>query len=203
MNLLGVGGHAKVVIDAARMSGRQVVAVYDDAVSTHSTLFCGYNVEGSIDADLVGEAIIAIGNNAVRHEISMRLSHINWQTIIHPSAIIAEDVEIGEGSVVMAGAIVQTGTKIGRHCIINTGATVDHDCVLGDFVHIAPNCAIAGGVNLGDGSFIGIGSSVVQYKSIGEWSTIGAGSVVIHDIPSMCTAVGAPAVAIKFHNKYE
>ena len=47
----------------------------------------------------------------------------------HPSAIISEEVEIKEGTVVMQGAIIQSGVHIGRHCIINTGASVDHEDV--------------------------------------------------------------------------
>lgn len=201
MNILGVGGHAKVLIDAAIQTGNTITAVFDDDISTHDTDFCGYKVEGSIENSIQGQAIISIGNNAVRQIISERLSNVKWQSIIHPTAIISEDVEIGEGSVIMAGAIIQPGTKIGRHCIINTGACIDHDCIIGDYSHIAPTCGIAGGVTIGEGAFIGIGTSVTQYLKIGEWTTVGAGSAVIIDLPTNCTAVGVPAKPIKFHDK--
>lgn len=201
MNILGVGGHAKVVIDAAIQSVHKIMNVYDDDPSTHGTDFCGYKVKGSIDNSTQGQAIIAIGNNETRQAISERLSKVKWQSIIHPTAIIAEDVKIGEGTVIMAGAIIQPGTKIGRHCIINTGACIDHDCMVGDYTHIAPNCGIAGGVTIGKGAFIGIGTSVAQYIKIGEWTTVGAGSAVITDLPANCTAVGVPAKPIKFHNE--
>ena len=201
MNILGVGGHAKVVIDAAIQSGNKITAVFDDDTSTHGTDFCGYNVKGSIENSIQGQSIIAIGTNEIRQNISVRLTHVKWQTVIHPSALISKDVEIGEGSIIMAGAIIQPGTKIGKHCIINTGAFIDHDCSIGDYSHIAPNCGIAGGVTIGEGSFIGIGTSITQYLNIGEWSTIGAGSVVIRDLPANCTAVGVPAKPIKFHNE--
>lgn len=200
MNILGVGGHAKVVIDAAIQSGNKITAVFDDDISTHGSDFCGYKVKGSIENTVQGKAIIAIGNNTVRKSICEKLTNVRWQTIIHPTAIISEDAEIGGGSVVMAGAIIQPGTKIGRHCIINTGACIDHDCKIGDFSHIAPNCGIAGGVTIGEGAFIGIGSSIAQYLKIGEWTTVGAGSAVIKDLPANCTAVGVPAQPIKFHN---
>lgn len=201
MNILGVGGHAKVVIDAAIQSAHKIMNVYDDDSSTHGTDFCGYKVKGSIENSIHGQAIIAIGKNTVRQTISKQLSNVNWQSIIHPTAIIAEDVEIGEGSVIMAGAIIQPGTKVGRHCIINTGACIDHDCIIEDYTHIAPNCGIAGGVTIGKGAFIGIGTSVAQYIKIGEWTTVGAGSAVITDLPANCTAVGVPAKPIKFHNE--
>lgn len=201
MNILGIGGHAKVVIDAALKSGNKITAVFDDDTSTHGTAFCGYKVKGNIENSINGQAIIAIGNNAVRQAISKRLSYIKWQPVIHPTAIISEDVEIGEGSVIMAGAIIQPGTKIGNHCIINTGVCIDHDCIVGDYTHIAPNCGIAGGVKIGEGVLIGIGTSITQYLKIGEWTTVGAGSAVIKDLPANCTAVGVPAKPIKFNNE--
>lgn len=201
MNIFGVGGHAKAVIDAVIQSGNKITAVYDDDPSNHATDFSGYKVKGSIENFIRGNAIIAIGNNTARQVISERLTQVKWQTIIHPSAIIADDIEIGVGSVIMAGAIIQPGTKIGRHCIINTGTCIDHDCSIGDYTHIAPNCGIAGGVSIGEGVFIGIGSSMTQYLKVGEWTTVGAGSAVIKDLPSNCTAFGVPAKPIKFHNE--
>lgn len=201
MNILGIGGHAKVVMDAANQSENKIKAVFDDDTSTHGTDFCGYKVKGSIENSIQGQAIIAIGNNAVRQAISERLSNVKWQSVIHPTAIISEDVEIGEGSIIMAGAIIQPGTKIGRHSIINTGACIDHDCIIGDYTHIAPNCGIAGGVTIGEGAFIGIGTSITQYLKVGEWTTVGAGSAVIKDLSANCTAVGVPAKTIKFNNE--
>lgn len=201
LKLLGVGGHAKVIIDAAKISGKKIDAVYDDDENTHGKEFCGYKVAGKIDSDLQGDAIIAIGNNKTRKKISTCLKKMNWETVIHPTAIIADDVEIGEGSLIMAGTIIQTGTKIGKHCIINTGACIDHDCKIADFSHIAPNCSLAGGIEIGEGTFIGIGTAVSQYLKIGEWCQIGAGAAVVSEIPSNCTAVGVPAKPTKFHNE--
>lgn len=200
MNILGVGGHAKVVIDAAIKSGNEITAVFDDDLSIQGTDFCGFKVKGSIQKNFPSQLIIAIGNNKTRQAINERLSNAKWVTVIHPTAIVSEDVEIGEGSIIMAGAIIQSGTKIGRHCIINTGACIDHDCIIGDYTHIAPNSGIAGGVIIGEGVFIGIGTSITQYLKIGRWAIVGAGSVVIRDLPANITAVGVPAKPIKFNN---
>lgn len=198
MNILGIGGHAKVVISAACLSGFKIENVYDDDSTLHGTSFLGHVVRGNIDNSITGAAFIAIGSNKVRQKIDRLLKKVHWKTIIHPSAIIAHDVTIGEGSIIMAGAIIQPGTKIGRHCIINTGSCIDHDCIIGDYVHIAPKCGIAGGALIESGTFIGIGSNIIQGITIGSWSIIGAGSTVIHHLPASCTAVGVPAKPIKF-----
>lgn len=201
MNIFGVGGHAKVVINAAILSGYTIVGLYDDDDIKHNSNFCGFKVKGFIDSTIIGSAIIAIGDNKVRRQISNRAHKAEWQTIIHPSAIISPDVEIGVGTIIMAGVLIQPGTKIGKHCIINTGACIDHDCKIGDYVHISPNCALAGGVSIQEGTFIGIGSSVIPYKTIGKWTIIGAGSVVIKDIPDFCTSVGVPSKLVRFNHE--
>lgn len=199
MNILGTGGHARVVLDIVKRI-MSPIRVFDDDRAKIGSEYFGYRIEGQISDSISGSSVIAIGNNKIRREISNRLLKTVWGTLIHPNVIIAEDVYIGEGSVIMAGAILQPGVVIGRHCIINTGAIIDHDCVIEDFAHIAPNSSLAGGVCVGEGTLIGIGSSVFQNVRIGSWTTLGAGSVVIEDIPSNCTAVGVPARPIKFHD---
>lgn len=196
MNLLGIGGHAKVILDVALQSGNAITSVFDDDVSKLGTTFCGFNVDGVIAPSIEGQSIIAVGNNRIRKIISQRLNQSEWITIIHPSAIIASDVKIGIGSVVMAGVILQSGVEVGNHCIVNTGACVDHDCIIGDFAHIAPNVSMAGGIKVGEGSLIGIGSAIIPGIHIGDWSILGAGSVVVKNIPSHQTWVGNPAKSL-------
>lgn len=57
-------------------------------------------------------------------------------TLIFPDAVIAEDIAIGTGTVVMAGAVINPGVRIGKGCIINTCSSVDHDCEVGDYVQL-------------------------------------------------------------------
>lgn len=199
--ILGAGGHAKSVIAAAKLQGKKILGLYDDNPEIHSNYFYGVIVKGNIQLFNQTAAIIGIGDNKVRKQINELFETVNWQTVIHPKAIIAEDVKIGPGSVIMAGAIIQPGASIGSHCIINTGACIDHDCEIDDFAHISPNCSLAGGVKIGEGVLVGIGSSIIPYKKVGNWSTIGAGSVVITDQPDYCICFGVPAKPIEFQNE--
>jgi acetyltransferase EpsM len=201
LNVLGSGGHSKVIFNLIQHATSFEVKLYDDAHSNNQIINNDLKIFGSINEQITGPSIIAIGNNRVRKNINSICFAADWVKLIHANAIIADDVSIGGGTVVMAGAIIQPGAKIGRHCIINTGACIDHDCIVGDFCHIGPNAALAGGVNVGEGSFIGIGSSIIPFITIGNWSTIGAGSAVIQDIPDNCIAAGVPAVIKKIVNE--
>ena len=91
---------------------------------------------------------------------------------IHPSAVVLG--EVGEGTVVMAGAVVQVDAIVGKHCIINTGATVDHHSVVKDYVHIAPGAHLCGSVTVGEGSLVGVGVGIGPGVTIPAWSLVKA-----------------------------
>ena len=196
--IIGAGGHAKVIADMILRQGMQVLGFLDDNPLLIGQEIFNLPVLGKIDtwkSYKPNGLVIGIGDNAIRRKIVQNLESSNppWRTVIHPNAVIATAVQLGEGSVVMAGAIINVDTIVGKHSIINTGATVDHDCRIGDFVHIAPGANLAGDVHVDDGTFLGIGSSVIQRQKIGANSTIGAGGVVVCDIPPNVIAKGVPA----------
>lgn len=198
--IIGSGGHAKVVIDAARASCRfEVAGVLDDDPRRRETRVLGIPVRAEASPEAVNRlgirhAVIAVGCNRARAGIARRLDGLlTWAAVVHPKAYLAEGVTVGEGSVVCAGAILQPDAVIGRHAIVNTAASIDHDSLVGDFTHVAPGARLAGDVRLGPGAFLGIGSSVLPRCSVGAWATIGGGGVVIRDIPPGVTAVGIPA----------
>jgi acetyltransferase EpsM len=200
--LLGAGGHALVILDALRLNQISVEGFIDDysRQSEIKSLTVYTKPPNNISkADL----IIAIGNNSVRKKISEKYSDSKYIQAIHPAAIVAEDVQVGLGTVLMAGVVVNTGAVIGKHVILNTGALIDHDCHIEDFVHISPKVALAGNVMIGEGTHIGIGASIIQGVSIGKWATIGAGAVIIKDVPDYATVVGVPGRIIKFNKNDE
>jgi sugar O-acyltransferase (sialic acid O-acetyltransferase NeuD family) len=202
--VLGAGGHARVVIDAARSAGRfDVIGILDDTLMPGTHSVDGVPVKGPITAESVvsfdvTHAVIAIGSNSARHRIASGLDGLlSWEVIVHSRAYVAETAIVGKGTVVCAMSVVQPGSTIGQHVILNTASTADHDSALGDAAHLGPGVNLAGTTAVGEGTFMGIGSSVIPGCRIGAWSTVGAGAVVISDLPDNTTAVGVPARAVK------
>lgn len=197
--VFGASGHAKVVIDAIERAGvNRIVFVCDDARDKRGTLLMGHAV-GDRDDLLAGACetrvgFVAIGSNTARAEVAEWLTHHGrtLTIVVHPAASIGADVEIGEGTVVMAGCVVNTGARIGRCVIVNTAATVDHDCLIGDGVHIAPGSHVCGGVTIGTGTLIGAGTTIVPGIRVGSRAVIGAGSTVLSDVPDGARAAGSP-----------
>jgi sugar O-acyltransferase (sialic acid O-acetyltransferase NeuD family) len=202
--VLGGGGHARVVIDAARSSGAfEVVGVLDDRAGSGDASLDGVPVVGPISPEVIAahgvqQAIIAIGDNAVRARIAARLDGlVTWATVVHARAYVAPSASIEAGSLVCAMAVVQPGTRVGRHAIVNTSASVDHDGAIGDFAHIGPGANLSGTVSVGEGALLGIGSRVIPGRCVGAWSIVGAGATVVRDLPANVTAVGVPAKVIE------
>ena len=196
--IVGAGGHGKVVADIAmKMSLWESIAFLDDNDSLGEVL--GLKVIDKAteatkyvrDSDL----FVAIGNDTIRERTQRELESAGAElpVLIHPHAVIAQDVEVGVGSVVMAGVVINSCTRIGRGCIINTGATIDHDNIIEDFVHVSPGVNTGGSVRIGTGTWIGLGSKIVNNVNItGGW-TGGAGGVGGKDINIGGTDVGGPA----------
>jgi len=205
--ILGAGGHAQVVADIllrAHEAGANCrpIGFLDDNSSLAGTTIMGLPVLGSIaqlgqfDHDAV---IAAIGDNRTRFRIfaSVRARGERIVNAIHPAAVLAPDVRLGEGVMICAGVVVNTGTVIGDNVILNTGCTVDHHNRIGNHAHIAPGVHLGGEVTIGEGTLVGIGATVIPQRTVGAWSVIGAGSVVSKDIPAHATAAGVPARVIR------
>ncbi|GIM51482.1 acetyltransferase [Capnocytophaga cynodegmi] len=195
MILYGASGHAKVIIDILHKNNIKVSKIIDDEPKNKDI----FNIpveKGTLTENNENKVIISIGNNEIRKKISEK-HQFDYQTIIHPSAVISEFSKIGNGTVIMANAVVNSDSEIGKHCIINTSAIVEHDCKISDFVHISPNASLAGNVEVGEGTHVGIGACVIQGVKIGKWATIGAGAVIIRDVPDFATVVGNPGKIIK------
>ncbi len=191
--IIGASGHGKVIADIAKKNGYHEIVFLDDDENIHE---CGgYPVIGrsheveTINADI----IVGIGNASIRKKIQQSIPARKMATLIHPSAVVAEDVIIGVGTVIMAGAVINSGARIGTGCIINTCASVDHDCNVRDYAHIAVGSHLCGTVSVGDETWIGAGAIVSNNISICSEVMIGAGAVVVKDIDDAGIYLGIPA----------
>lgn len=198
--VIGASGHGKVIADIIVKSNDIVVGFLDDGISAGTSIL-GFPVLGKT-SDCINypdcEFVIGIGNANIRRNITETYgSKVKWYTAIHPSAIIALDVTICEGSVIMANTVINASTQIGQHCIINTGAIIEHDNIIEDFVHISPNATLCGVVHVGENTHIGASATVKNVINITSDVIVGAGSVVIKDIDEKGTYVGVPARRIK------
>lgn len=205
--IIGAGGHAKVIADIIQKSEDIVYGFLDDNLKKGTIILNNENLKviGDLNSRFTLpitqpelEFVIAIGDNNRRKEIAeTKIPNIKYYTAIHPSANIALDVSIGEGTVVMANACINASTKIGKHCIINTASVIEHDNLINNYVHISPNATLCGTVKVGECTHVGAGVTIKNNINITDKCIIGAGAIVVNDINEQGTYIGVPAKKIK------
>lgn len=181
-----------------------ILGFIDDNLDLQNSRINGYAVLGTLnDIYKYKDAyfVCAVGSSKIRKKIISKLENCKFATLIDPSAIISNLVEIGEGSIICAGNIVTVNVSIGKHNIINLDCTVGHDAVLDDFVTLYPSVNVSGITSIGECVELGTGTQIIQGKSVGKNTIVGAGSVIVKDLPKNCTAVGVPAKPIKFNEE--
>lgn len=205
---IGAGGHAKVVIDLIQLLGRyQIVGLLDPNRELWGTTVLGVPVLGGdalmselhqqgVRASFIG--VGGTGDTRPRRRLYEQLLQKGFElvTAIHPQAVVAGSVQVGDGPTIMAGAIVNPGTVLGADVLVNTGAIIEHDCVIGDHVHIASGARLAGGVQVAAGTHIGLGACIRQSIRVGTHCLVAAGAVVVDDVPDEALAMGVPARAV-------
>lgn len=201
--ILGGGGHAKVLISALLAASTVIIGIVDPDPTLAGRSILGVPVLGGdevVDKYPPAEVLLVNGLGSValpikRQQLSEKYRGAGYRfaTILHPAAVVAADVLLGEGAQVMAGAVIQPGSRIGIDSIINTRASVDHDCIIGDYVHIAPGVTLSGGVTVGRCSHIGTGATVTQGISIDNRCLVAAGAVVTRNMAEGAKVRGVPA----------
>lgn len=199
--IIGAGGHGKVIADIALKNAKYDNVCFLDDNNASSCL--GLPVVGKIkDFEKFidsSEIFVAIGDNQKRSQLIEELLEKNAKipVLIHSDAVVGSQVELGDGTAIMAGAVVNPCTKIGKGVILNTCSSIDHDCFVGDYSHIAVGVHVAGSVNLGKSVCLGAGVTVKNNVNICADCFIGAGAVVIEDLKTPGTYVGVPAKLLK------
>ncbi|MDY2984830.1 MAG: acetyltransferase [Synergistes jonesii] len=123
-----------------------------------------------------------------------------FPVLVHPTTILAPDVEIGEGTIIRGSGLLSVGVKVGRGVLINGSNNLGHDVIVEDFCSIMPRCTISGNVTIGECTSIGATSFIIEKKHIGRESIIAPGSIVLKSFPDKVTVMGNPAKVYLRHN---
>lgn len=144
--------------------------------------------------------VIAIANSVIRERLAGRCMQagIGFLDVRASSAVVLDNVVMGEGALLCSFAHVTCDVTIGRHFHGNFYSYVAHDCVIGDFVTFGPGAKCNGNVHIEDHAYIGSGAVLKQGqpgapRRIGRGAVVGMGAVVTRDVAAGETVVGNPA----------
>lgn len=191
--LFGIGGHAHSVVDSIEQTGVYHIIGFLDTGEMRGKSYRGYAVLGTDDAmkryfDIgVKNAFVTVGymgHENVRERLYRQLKDVGYElpNIIDNTAVLSENIRLGEGIFIGKKAVVNAETEIGNMCILNTGTIIEHDCKIGDFTHVAVGAVLCGGASIGEGTLIGANVTIIQEMKIGSHCIIGAGTVICKDV---------------------
>jgi sugar O-acyltransferase (sialic acid O-acetyltransferase NeuD family) len=144
------------------------------------------------------QLVLALGSPSdreARRRIVQRLDlpEDRYISLIDPSVSIGAEVEIGTGSIILAGTRFTQGIRVGLHAVMMPNVVLTHDDVVGDYVTFGAGAKLAGRVTIGDGAYIGSGAVVREGTTVGAGALLGMGSVLLDDVPAGETWAGVPA----------
>lgn len=200
----GSGGHSKVIIDILQqMHAVEILGITSVDLEKGSN-FLGYPVLGT-DAVIENylhqdDFYVAIGiggyrDNALREKVfnGIKKMGARFLSVIHPSAVLSKNVQLGEAVVIFPGVIINTDVKIGDNCIIATRSSIDHETVIGDNVLVSAGVTVGAYSKIGNNCLLALGSNVISGVTIEDNVLVASGAVVTSDIGKNKTVFGIPA----------
>lgn len=192
--LIGGGEHARVVAEAAGLSGWDVLGCLDP-VRTAALPWLGDDGSAVPDGASLIIAFAGRPGGDNRRQAVERWSarDARWATVIHPAATVSPSARIAAGAFIGARALVHTGASVEAHAIVNSGAVIEHDCLIGAGAHVAPGAVLGGAAAIGAWAFIGLGACIRDHRRIGAGTVVGMGAVVVNDVSAGQRVAGNPA----------
>jgi sugar O-acyltransferase (sialic acid O-acetyltransferase NeuD family) len=114
-------------------------------------------------------------------------------TMIHATARIGTNVQIGEGTIIGAYTTIGADAKIGQYNLIQSYTVIGHDSVIGNWNRIDTHVTLVGGTIVQDGADIHTSAMISHNVTIESHSRVAACSFVIRRVKEGTTVLGNPA----------
>ena len=193
ISVIGGGYGAYQVLELIIDSGEYYLEGYFDHSKNTKLDLLGIERLGNTDKEIIIKAlekykvknlIVAISNNPkLRSKFeNLGKKDINLVTLIHSSAIIGNNVQIGEGSIVFGGVHIGPDSEIGKMSFISSNSTIEHHNLIGKAFCCGPNFSSSGIVEIGDFVRTGINVGVEPFLKIGKDVVLASGVIVTKNI---------------------
>jgi sugar O-acyltransferase (sialic acid O-acetyltransferase NeuD family) len=114
-------------------------------------------------------------------------------TMIHQTARLGTNVEIGEGTIIGAFTTIGADAKVGKYNLIQSYTVIGHDSVIGDWNRIDTHVTLVGGTIVQDETDIHTSAMISHNVTVESRSRVAACSFVIRRVKEETTVMGNPA----------
>lgn len=145
--------------------------------------------------------VLAMSDPSAKEKIYHTIKNygnIRFATLMHPTARIARNAAVGEGSIIGVDCILSANVVVGKHVFLNMRTVIGHDTVVRDYSSCLVNCIIAGNVVIEERAFLGSNCVIMEKKTVGRGSKVSMGSVVDFDVEDGCVVMSRPSKSMKF-----
>lgn len=114
-------------------------------------------------------------------------------TMIHKTARIGSNVQIGEGTIVGAFTTIGADAKVGKYNMIQSYTVIGHDSCIGDFNRIDTHVTLVGGTIVENDTDIHTAAMISHKVTVETGARVAACSFVIRRVKADTTVMGNPA----------
>ena len=200
--ILGAGGFGQELlqwikdVNAAKPTW-EIGGFLDDNLNALDHCKCDVKVVGTIrDWQPKEDEVFALafGSPELKRKIVslMKAKGATFVPVIHPTALLSEFAEYGEGLVMFPYSKLSCNSTVGDFVTI-LATPVGHDTVIGDYSVISGGCNIVRNVTIGQDVFLAAGVCIAQDVTIGDGAYLGLGSVILKDVAPGAKMFGNPA----------
>jgi sugar O-acyltransferase (sialic acid O-acetyltransferase NeuD family) len=178
----------------------ELMGLLDDNPQCQGNNINGMKVLGTLE--LAGKFpnvkyIFAIGSlrtQSVRKDIMSRLNlnSIEFETIIHPTALINRSVKIGNGCIIHPRVTIANEVSLGDFVVTAVASTIGPYSKIGNYSMITSHVLVLSSCKIGESVFIGSNTCVTENVTIGNLARIGVGSIVGRNVNEKIFAMGNP-----------
>lgn len=200
--IIGAGGMGRTFYDLAKESiGFETEYSIKGFIDDNTTCLQGFShyppILGTISDYMPKEEevfVCSIGGIARRKCMEAIISKGGkFLTMIHKSARIGTNVEIGEGTVVGAFTTIGADAIVGKYNLIQSYTVIGHDSRIGDWNRIDTHVTLVGGTIVENETDIHTSAMINHNVTIENNARVAACSFVIRRVKSGTTVVGNPA----------
>jgi sugar O-acyltransferase (sialic acid O-acetyltransferase NeuD family) len=199
--VVGAGGFGREVLAWIRDSWPRWADRIGGFLSDDLDRLDGYRVSSRIlgtVADYVPAEgdylVLAIGVPYTRRGVAEALASrgARFLTLVHPTAVVADNAKVGSGSVVCPYAIVSDSARLGACVLVNYHASLGHDAYAGQYSVLSPYATLGGNACMEEEGFLGLHASIGPGIRLGARSKVSANSCVLSCTPDDSLVFGVP-----------